>query len=141
MNNTRKLALCTFFSLAASAACTQVVDEPPTQPEALTERLQEGEDEAPRIEPEKIQHAMRSQFMNPAKQCFQTVLEDDAEAAGKVIMRFVIVDGVAHDIATTSEELDREPFLACLATALGGVGFPSADGEVTVSYPLAFSPD
>lgn len=144
MNQSIKNALVSSFFFAFAAACTTTVVDDAAEPEALEEQIAaENSGAEPRIEPAKIQGAMRSQFFTHAKACYETLREDVPDAGGKIVLRFVILDGAASELAIEQSEgnLGDPSFETCMHDAMAKVAFPVADGEVTVSYPVLFSHD
>lgn len=133
----KRIILTTALFTMLATACTTTVDETPEQPEAESEQLAEPG----RMEPEKIQSAMRGQYIGEAKACYEALLDVDATAAGKVVLRFEIVDGKAEatTVEPTEGNLDDADFETCMHDALAEVSFPVVSGRVTVSYPVAFS--
>jgi hypothetical protein len=135
---TLKTIACSLLvsSLFGIVACGAVDSDPVAQDEP-------GADAAPRIEPALIQAAMRAEFFPNGRVCYEAVLAGDADAGGKVALRFVIRDGAAEEIGVDVVEgtLQGEDFIDCMADALAEVSFPVADGDVTVTYPIVFSKD
>jgi hypothetical protein len=97
-----------------------------------------------RLRPGEIQGVVRDDYFATARGCYETVLEDDKEANGRIKIRFQIAeDGVPKDISvdTTEGNLQSEAFVACMHDGLAKVRFPASGNQVTVSYPIVFSPD
>ncbi len=150
-NTTLSIAtLSTLIALGGAVACTQAVtdveaDEPAPAAEPIVgdDHATDTAAEEVLIEPELIQTAMRGQYMNEAKGCYEALLADQVDAAGKVVLRFAIIDGGATEVTveTAAGNLSQETFHSCLSAALKTVSFPVADGRVKVSYPLVFSDD
>lgn len=122
-------------------ACSGV-DDAPELPEGTHDNLA-VEDAEGTIDPAEIQAAMRSDFAPAAQACYEAVLTEDATAAGKVVMRFVIIDGVATEpqLELAEGNLDGATFTQCMTDAMADVSLPRADGKVTVNYPFVFSSD
>lgn len=98
-----------------------------------------------RLRPSEIQGVVRDDYFSLARACYEQVLEEDKQAAGKVVVRFSIKPdgGVAElEVDAVEGNLDRAPFKTCMSNAMyDEVHFPPSGHTVTVSYPIAFSPD
>jgi hypothetical protein len=128
----------------ALTACAHAVGGDDDVAEATGHDTQEeASAEAPRIEPRLIQQAIRSQYFASARACYEDALREDAQAGGKVNLRFVIRQGAAEEIEVEIAEgqFAGDAFAPCMRDALLEVSFPVADGDVTVNYPVVFSDD
>ena len=114
----------------------------------------DAKDDAGRSESGKyIQRRVREDLFPLAKDCYAKQLEKNPKLAGRFVMHFRIVGdrriGGVVDTATmdpTSTLSDPE-FSRCMTESMMSVTFdappsaPGKPGEVTVTYPIEFSPD
>lgn len=98
-----------------------------------------------RLRPSEIQGVVRDSYFSVARACYDQLLEEDKQAAGKVNLRFSIQpEGKVAEIEIDAVEgnLDRAPFKTCMADAMNDeVRFPASGQSVNVTYPITFSPD
>lgn len=95
-----------------------------------------------RLPPEVIQRTVRARY-DVFRRCYEVALGRNAELRGRVVVRFVIgPDGnVTSVIELPETDLPDRAAVACILSEYRGLRFPSPDGgEVTVVYPIMFSP-
>ena len=103
----------------------------------------------PKLDAEYIQQRIQEDLVPVAVECYDSVLEDRPDAAGKIVMKFTIVG--AEDVGGVVEEASvdelgstlDEPFLReCMRESLMAVTFdpPDEGGRVRVTYPFKFAP-
>lgn len=95
-----------------------------------------------------IQAVVQGSF-DRLRACYEEGLARDPKLAGRVVVQFVIansgrvqspevVEGPPGQVA----DLRDQPVLDCILEAYRGIVFPAfASGEMTVAYPIVFSPD
>jgi hypothetical protein len=96
-----------------------------------------------------IQSVVREQFFPLARQCYESASAKHPGLAGKVVLEFRIVGdkrvGGVVDQATLGDAgtLRDDAFSQCMTESMMSVSFdaPPHGGEVTVKYPIEFSPD
>jgi len=130
---------------AASAEPTWVRDAGfPTMPTLGT---WDGGD--PKVDPKYIQQRVREDLFPIARACYGDALKRDPTTSGRLVVSFRIigdhkVGGVVDDAKLTDETTitDRE-FQTCVRESMMAVSFdaPPGDQEITVVYPILFSPD
>lgn len=102
----------------------------------------------PELDPEYVRSAIREQLVPVAVDCYNSVLQDDIRAGGRLILEFTIVGaedvGGVVERSEIGEDSDFDsPFLReCLRESMMTVTFdpPPGDGAIEVSYPLNFEP-
>jgi hypothetical protein len=94
------------------------------------------------LEPTLIQKIVR-QSNGRYRACYEAGLGRDAKLAGRVAVRFVIGrDGRVVSTADADSNLPDRVAVACVIAAFGTLQFPPpSGGEVTVVYPIMFSPE
>jgi hypothetical protein len=96
-----------------------------------------------RIPPDTIQRIVRENF-GRFRLCYERGLVRNATLAGRVITRFVIVSN-GHVASATSEgsDLPDADVISCVTQAFSALTFPEEpmDSQVTVVYPIMFTPD
>ncbi len=108
-----------------------------------------GPDAAPRIDPKYIQERVRGDLFPLAMQCYQSGMAKDPKLAGRIELKFTImgdpkVGGVVGEASLGDGTTIADPeFQTCVKESLMSVSFdaPPNGGEVTVVYPIDFSPD
>ena len=75
--------------------------------------------------------------------CYQNALKPDPNLAGRVTARFVIGrDGAVQVAADGGSDIPNEGVRRCVVSSFTNLSFPAPEsGTVTVSYPIAFSPE
>lgn len=93
------------------------------------------------LSPEIIHRVVRQSYPQ-LHACYSTGLRADPTLQGRMTVRLVIgKDGTTRSANVTSNDLSDKAVGACVSKAFASLTFPPPDrGEVTVSYPLAFSP-
>lgn len=101
-----------------------------------------------RLEPDYIQGVIQDDLTPLARECYESALEDDAELAGKLVMKFTIVGEASVGGVVGEAEVDEasdisDPAMVeCMRESMLSVLFdqpPSGGGEVSVTYPFEFS--
>jgi hypothetical protein len=103
----------------------------------------------PRVDPSYIQTRVREDLFPLAKNCYADALKRDAKTSGRLELSFRIigdhkVGGVVDDAKLTDQTTITDPeFQTCVRESMMAVSFdaPPNDGEITVVYPILFSPD
>ena len=74
--------------------------------------------------------------------CYESALLKNPSLAGRVTTRFVIGrDGAVSNVANGGSDLPNASVVSCVTRAFYGLSFPQPEGGiVTVTYPIAFSP-
>jgi hypothetical protein len=111
--------------------------------------LASGDGGDPKVDPKYIQQRVREDLFPIARKCYGEALKRDPKAAGKVVVSFTIlgdhkVGGVVDDAKLTDETTLADPELqTCVRESMMAVSFdaPPNDGEITVVYPILFSPE
>jgi hypothetical protein len=101
------------------------------------------------VDPGYIQKRVREDLFPLAKDCYADALKRDPKVAGTLSVFFRIigdrkVGGVVDEARMTDDTTIADPELqTCVRESLMSVSFdaPPDDGEVTVVYPIRFSPD
>jgi len=109
----------------------------PTMPEAMN------------IDPKYIQSVVRDDYFPLAKQCYGNALERNPKLAGTIEMSFRIlgdpkIGGVVDDVKLSDgTTIDDKEMQTCMRESMMSVTFdaPPEGGEVTVVYPVRFSPE
>jgi len=95
-----------------------------------------------RLPPEVIQRVVRADFPQ-IKRCYELALTKDPTAGGRTATKFVI-DGTGHVSASADVEQSStlpQGIRDCVADRFRFLQFPPPEGgDVTVIYPLVFSP-
>jgi TonB family protein len=95
------------------------------------------------LSPEAIRRTARA-VLEPTRGCFESVLEDHPEAAGRVLMRFVITAyGDVYDVSIEGASMPFPEVQRCILAALRDARFdaPGGGDVVVVTYPFSFGPD
>lgn len=93
-----------------------------------------------RLPPEVIQRVVRANF-GRYRACYQGALSANPNLQGRVVVSFVIGRSGTVSTAQAGGDLPNAGVMGCVASAFRSLTFPApADGIVTVSYPLVFSP-
>lgn len=126
----------TFGNVAARPSePAPAADEPATPPPALDK--------------EYIRDRIREDLVPVAVECYESVLAEQPDAGGKIVMRFAIlgdpdVGGVVDEAAVDPLESDFDnAFLReCMTQSLMAVHFdaPPEGGRMEVTYPFVFEP-
>jgi hypothetical protein len=103
----------------------------------------------PRVDPKYIQQRVREDLFPLARGCYADAMKRDPKVAGRLVVSFRIigdhkVGGVVDDAKLTDETTIADPeFQTCVRESMMSVSFdaPPNDGEITVVYPILFSPD
>jgi len=103
----------------------------------------------PKVDPRYIQRRVREDLFPIARSCYGDALKRDPKVAGKLVVSFRIigdrtVGGVVDDAKLTDETTIADPeFQTCVRESMMAVSFdaPPGDQEITVVYPILFSPD
>ena len=102
-----------------------------------------------KVDPSYIQKRVREDLFPLARDCYAEAMKRDPKVAGKVVVAFSIlgdhkVGGVVGNAKITDETTiaDTE-FQTCVRESMLSVSFdaPPDDGEITVVYPILFSPE
>lgn len=112
------------------------MDHLPEEPELVDVNM--------RLRPGEIQGVIRDDYFASARACYEARLAQDERANGRVVLRFVIQpEGGITDIEVDATEgnLASEAFVGCMTTSLQKVRYPESGDEVTVSYPIVFTPE
>jgi hypothetical protein len=102
-----------------------------------------------KVDPKYIQDRVRSDLIPLAKDCYVTALEKNPKLAGRLSVYFRVigdhkVGGVVDEVKLLGDTtLDDPGVQTCVKESMMAVSFdaPPGDGELTVIYPLLFSPD
>jgi hypothetical protein len=97
------------------------------------------------LRPLEIQAAVRAHWFPAVRECYEELLERDAQAVGKLVLRFRILgsDGTVDQLQVNVESagLREDTFVECVEQSAQGMSFPATGtGNTTVSYPVHFSP-
>ncbi len=111
--------------------------------------LGNGEGGDSQVDPKYIQQRIREDLFPIARKCYGDLLKRDPKAAGRLVVSFRIlgdhkIGGVVDDAKLTDETTLVDPELqTCVRESMMAVSFdaPPNDGEITVVYPIAFSPE
>ena len=103
----------------------------------------------PRVDPSYIQQRIREDLFPIARKCYGDALKRDPKLAGRLVVSFRIigdhkVGGVVDDAKLTDETTIADPELqTCVRESMMAVSFdaPPNDQEITVVYPIGFSPE
>jgi hypothetical protein len=75
------------------------------------------------------------------ERCYETALERDRTAGGRVLIKLAITDsGSVSSACVQQSSLHDEDALECMLDELRTAQFGPADGPVTIAYPLGFRP-
>jgi hypothetical protein len=108
-----------------------------------------GDAEGPRIDPDYIKKRVHEDLFPLAKGCYADALKRDPKAAGKLVVFFRIigdqkVGGVVDETKLLDGTTLADPEMqTCVRESMMSVSFdaPPGDREVTVVYPIDFSPE
>lgn len=94
------------------------------------------------IPPEVVQRIVRQNY-GRFRMCYESGLRSNPNLSGRVTTRFVIGrDGSVANANNGGSDLADPGVVSCVVSAFYGLSFPSPEnGVVTVSYPIAFSPE
>ncbi len=94
-----------------------------------------------RLPPEVVQRIVRQNF-GRFRLCYEAGLRNNPNLQGRVTARFTIAkDGSVGPATDGGSDLPDQSVVACVLRGMSGLSFPQPDsGEVTVSYPINFSP-
>jgi hypothetical protein len=95
-----------------------------------------------RLPPEVIQRIVRQHF-GQYTFCYQNGLKTNPTLSGRVTVRFVIGrDGAVAVAADGGSDIPDRAVAQCVVSSFAGLSFPAPDnGQVTVVYPLTFTPE
>jgi hypothetical protein len=104
---------------------------------------------APRVDPEYIHTRIVEDLFPLAKGCYGDALKRDPKLNGRLDVFFRIigdhkVGGVVDEVKMTDDTTITDPeFQTCVRESMMSVSFdaPPDDGELTVIFPIRFSPD
>lgn len=94
-----------------------------------------------RLPPEVIQRLVRQNF-GRFRLCYEALLNTNADATGRVSVKFVIdKTGAVSTSQDGGSDIGDATMISCVVGGFGGIQFPPPEGGiVTVSYPLIFAP-
>jgi len=103
----------------------------------------------PRVDPKYIQERVHEDLFPLARNCYADALKRDPKTSGRLEISFRIigdhkVGGVVDDATLTDQTTITDPeFQTCVRESMMSVSFdaPPNDGEITVVYPILFSPE
>jgi hypothetical protein len=103
----------------------------------------------PKVDPKYIQQRVHEDLFPIARACYGDALKRDPKTSGKLVVSFRIigdhkVGGVVDDAKLTDETTISDPeFQTCVRESMMAVSFdaPPNDQEITVVYPIVFSPE
>jgi len=100
-----------------------------------------------KLRPDEIRSVVRRQWFPNARGCYERLLERDAQAQGKIIIRFAIVgdDGATEAVRleTDAPSFQDDEFLRCIEASAVKMRFPvtgQGKARTTVAYPVHFTP-
>lgn len=95
-----------------------------------------------RLPPEVIQRIVR-QNHGRFRACYEKGLSANPSLSGRVSVRFVIGrNGAVSNVSNGGASIGSSEVASCVVQAFYGLSFPKPEGGiVTVSYPIAFSPE
>jgi hypothetical protein len=95
-----------------------------------------------RLPPQVIQRIVR-QNHGRFRSCYEKGLSSNPSLSGRVSVRFVIGrNGAVSNVSNAGASLASSDVVNCVVHAFYGLSFPKPEGGiVTVSYPIAFSPE
>lgn len=95
-----------------------------------------------RLPPQVIQRIVR-QNHGRFRLCYEKGLGANPSLSGRVSVRFVIGrNGAVSNVANAGSSIASSEVVNCVVRAFYGLSFPKPEGGiVTVSYPIAFSPE
>lgn len=101
-----------------------------------------GVDVSGRLPPQIIQRIVR-QNHGRFRLCYERGLGANPSLSGRVNVRFVIGrNGAVSNVSNAGSSLPNGEVVNCVVRAFYGLSFPQPEGGlVTVSYPIAFSPE
>lgn len=102
-----------------------------------------------KVDPEYIQSRVREDLFPLAKECYGDALKRNPKVGGKLVVYFRVigdkkVGGVVDETKIMADTtLDDAEMQTCVKESMMSVSFdaPPDDGEVTVVYPILFSPE
>jgi hypothetical protein len=103
----------------------------------------------PALDKEYIRDRIREDLVPVAVECYESVLADQPDAGGKIVMSFAIlgdpdVGGVVDEAAvdTVQSDFDNAFLRECMTQSLMALHFdaPPEGGRVEVTYPFVFEP-
>ncbi len=103
----------------------------------------------PALDKEYIRDRIREDLVPVAVECYESVLADQPDAGGKIVMRFAIlgdpdVGGVVDEAAVDplQSDFDNAFLRECMTQSLMAVNFdaPPEGGRMEVTYPFVFEP-
>jgi hypothetical protein len=111
-----------------------------------------GEEEPPRghYDPQYIRASFREDMFPLLRECYGDALSRQPKLAGKLVLKFAIVGdpsvgGVIEDADFAEEsDIQDDEMRSCVRESLMSLTLdkpPEGGGKVTVTYPIAFSPD
>jgi TonB family protein len=108
----------------------------PETPEQCVVPIRPGQ-----LEPELIQKVVRANF-GTFRSCYEEGLARNANLEGRVAVRFVVNQGGWVTSASVSENTLADcEVVECIRAGYMGLEFPEpTGGQVTVVYPISFSP-
>ncbi|HEY3819386.1 MAG TPA: AgmX/PglI C-terminal domain-containing protein [Polyangiaceae bacterium] len=103
----------------------------------------------PKVDPEYIRTRVHEDLFPLARNCYADALKRDPKLTGKLVVSFRIigdkkVGGVVDDAKMTEDTtIEDAEMQTCVRESMMAVSFdaPPGDQEITVVYPIAFSPD
>jgi len=103
----------------------------------------------PRVDPKYIQKRVQEDLFPLALDCYSSALKRNAKLAGKLVVYFRVIGD--HKVGGVVDEarlvdgttIDDNEMQTCVRESMMSVSFdaPPQDGELTVVYPIEFSPD
>jgi hypothetical protein len=102
-----------------------------------------------RVDPQYIKDRIHEDLFPLARGCYADALKRDPKVAGKLVLSFSIlgdpkIGGVVDKAKLLDDTTIADPELqTCVRESLMSVSFaaPPGDGEVSVVYPIVFSPE
>jgi hypothetical protein len=133
-----------FGSAASAAPSASAAPAFPTMP--LNPRADAGEST---VDPDYIRNRIHEDLFPLAKDCYGDALKRNPKAAGRIEVYFKVigdkkVGGVVDEVKLLDgTTLDDAEMQTCVRESMMSVSFdaPPGDGELTVIYPIEFSPD
>lgn len=95
------------------------------------------------LQPEEIQGVVRASAKE-LRACYETLLKADPRASGAVAFDFVIgADGAVIKTSASNPKttLVDPTFIGCTTTIIERLKFPAPSKEISVTYPLSFTPE
>jgi len=90
----------------------------------------------------EVVHRVVRQSYPKLHACYAAGLKKTPDLQGRLTVKLVIAkDGAARSAVVTSGDLPDKTVTACVTKTFASLSFPPPDhGEMTVNYPVAFSP-